>query len=303
LNELLPIFLNNLLPIFLAAGAGYALSRFTELDPRPLSRLALYIFSPCLIFTLITQSKLTNDDMLRMVVFATAIVFLVGALTLLLTKLFRFERRVTAAILLTSMFMNAGNFGLPVVLFAFGEAALSHASLFFVTEATLVYTLGVVVASMGSVNIRQALGNLFKIPNLYAVLLALVFLYTGMEVPIPLARTTKLLGDASIPVLLILLGLQFKSAGWSGKLVPLAVTGTMRLAVSPLIAWLLSWSLGVGGVVRQATVLQAAMPAAVLNIVLATEFDAEPSLVTAAVFLTTLLSPFTLTPILAYLGA
>jgi len=53
----------------------------------------------------------------------------------------------------------------------------------------------------------------------------------------------------------------------------------------------------------QAVVLEAAMPVAVLTTILATEFDAEPTFVTTAVLVTTLISPFTLTPLLAFLGA
>jgi predicted permease len=45
------------------------------------------------------------------------------------------------------------------------------------------------------------------------------------------------------------------------------------------------------------------MPVAVLTTVLALEFEVEPSFVTAAVLITTLLSPLTLTPLLAILGA
>jgi len=303
LNELFNIFLNNLLPVFLIAGAGYALSRLFDLDPRPLSRVVLYLFSPCLIFTLLTQSQLSSDDMLRTVALATLTVILIGGLTWMIGKLLKFDRQILAAVLLTSMFMNSGNFGMPVVLFAFGQSALSHSSLFFVTTASLTYTLGVVVASMGSASLRQALVNLVKIPNLYAVGLALVFMRTGWQVPLPLARTAKLLGDASIPTLLVVLGLQFKNINLSGKIIPLAVTTSIRLLAGPLIALLLCQPLGITGAARQSTVLEAAMPAAILTIVLATEYNALPAFVTTAVLVTTLLCPFTLTPLLAYLGA
>jgi malate permease and related proteins len=50
-------------------------------------------------------------------------------------------------------------------------------------------------------------------------------------------------------------------------------------------------------------VIQSAMPSAVLTTVLATEYDTEPSFVTSVVFVTTILSPLTLTPLLAIMGA
>ena len=59
--------------------------------------------------------------------------------------------------------------------------------------------------------------------------------------------------------------------------------------------------LGLTGAARQAAILQASMPAAVITTVLALEFDAAPAFVTSVVFVSTLLSPLTLTLLIAYL--
>lgn len=303
MSELFVLFLNNLLPILLASGAGYLLAKLTNLNPRPVSQVTFYIFSPCLVFTLLTQNNLGNGNILRIMLFSAISILLVGALTLIVGLLLKLERHVLVGMLLTSMFVNAGNYGLPVVLFAFGQTALSYASLFFVTNAILMYTLGVVIASMGTAGLAQALGGLIKIPAVYALLLALLIMRTGWKVPLPLDRTVTLLGNASIPAMLVLLGMQFKNVSWSGKMLPLSITSLMRLVISPALTLLLVPLFGITGFARQASVLQAGMPAAVLNTILATEYNIEPSLITAAVFVTTLLSPLTLTPLLAYLGA
>ncbi|MEW5871323.1 MAG: AEC family transporter [Chloroflexota bacterium] len=303
MNQLLNLFLDNLLPIFLAAGAGYLLARLTSITPSALSRVIFYIFSPCLIFSLLTHSQLSNDDILHSILFAVCAILLIGAFTWLAGKLLRLDRRTLAGVLIASMFMNAGNFGLPVVMFAFGETALSYASLFFVADAMLAYSLGVIIASSGSASLRQALINLLKIPTIYALVLALLFLRTGWQIPVPLERTTTLLGNASVPAMLVLLGLQLSKANWKGKALPITLASFMRLVVGPAIVLLLSPIFGLSGAARQANVLESGMPTAVLTTVLATEYDAEPSLVTAIVFISTLLSPLTLTPLLAYLGA
>jgi predicted permease len=204
--------------------------------------------------------------------------------------------------LITSIFANAGNFGLPVTSFAFGETALAYATLFFVTNAVLTNTAGVVIISMGSTNFKKALSNLFKIPVLYALILAILVMSMGWRVPLPVDRTVKILGDASIPTLMVLIGVQFHSVKLKGKIIPLTLASVMRLLVSPTLALGLSAIFGLYGPARQAVVLEAAMPAAVLNTVLATQFDTEPTFVTEVVAVTTILSAFTLTPLLAYLG-
>ena len=303
MSELLIIFLNNLLPVLLASSAGFLLARLLHVSPSALSRVIFYIFSPCLIFTLLTQSELSDGDILRVGLFTATVILLLGAVAFLAGKIARLERRTLAGMVLASMFMNAGNFGLPVVLFAFGEHALSYASLFFVANAILSYTVGVMTASMGSANIPQAFTNLFKIPFIYALALALFFMRTDWQVPIPLERTAELLGDASIPAMLVLLGMQLESANLSGQAVPLTLATGIRLLVSPLLALALGPVFGLVGAARQAVTLEASMPTAVLTTVLATEYDAQPTLVTAVVFVSTLLSPLTLTPLLAFLGA
>lgn len=300
--SLLGLFLNNLLPILLAAAAGYLLARRFQMDPRPLSQVIFYIFSPCLLFTLLTQSQLSNGDILRMMSFAAANILLIGGLAWMGGRLFRLPRQTLAAVMLATMFMNAGNFGLPATQFAFGETALAYASLYFVTDSMLSYSLGVVIASLGTVNARQAFTNLIKVPNIYALALALFFMGTGWQIPPVIERTTTLLGEASVPAMLVLLGLQFQRVRWQGNILPLALVNGLRLIAAPVLAWMLSPLFGLQGPSRQAGILQSAMPTAVLTTVLATEYDADPPLVTATVFSTTLLSALTLTPILALLG-
>lgn len=303
MNRLIVIFLNNLLPVFLIAGAGYWLTRWLQVEARSVSRLIFYVLSPCLIFNLITQNQLKQADVLRMLILLALLMAAIGALILVVGKALHFSRKTLAATLLAGLFMNAGNYGLPVVMFAFGDTALAYASLFFVINAVLTYTLGVLIASLGTVSFPKAMGNLFKIPSMYALGLALLFLFTGWKIPLPLERTTTLLGDASLPVMLTLLGMQLTANKWQGKLSPLVVASAARLVAAPLLALWLGPVIGLKGASYQAAVIESGMPTAVLTTVVATEYDAAPSLVTMIVFVTTLLSPLTLTPLLAYLGA
>lgn len=301
--ELIGLFANNILPVFLIAGAGYVLGKFTRMDPRPISQVVFYIFSPCLLFTLLTTNRLSGGEISRVMAFATATTLLLGLLTLLIGLAMRMPRPTLAGVLLGSMFMNAGNFGLPVVLFAFGETALSYAGLYFVTVSILTYSLGAVIASMGKESLAKSLVKLFRVPVIYGVILALVFLITGQQVPTLLARTTAVLGNASIPGMLILLGLQLRTIVWTKNPAPITLASGMRLLAGPLLALALAPLFGLTGPARQALVLESAMPAAVSNILLATEFNADPPFVSALVLATTLLTPLTLTLLLAYLGA
>jgi len=241
--------------------------------------------------------------MLRMVGFAVASILTVGAITWLLGRLIRLERKMLAAVVLCALTINAGNYGLSLNLFAFGEEALAYASLFFVTSAAITYTLGVTIASMGKASLADSLKGLLKIPVVYVVPLALVFIYKNWGLPLPLTRTVSLLSDAAIPGMLIVLGLQLQSSQRTHNIRALFLASGMRLLGGLGVGLLLATVFGLKGMAYNAGVLEASMPTAVLATILSTEYDAEPAFVTTAVFASTLLSPLTLTPLLLMLGA
>jgi predicted permease len=303
LSELFALFFNNLFPILLVACIGFALAKLLKINPRPLSQVIFYIFSPVLVFNLITHSQLSNQDILRTLVFTMVLMICVGSLTWLLGSILRLDRRTLAAVLITAMFMNAGNYGLPLTSFAFGETALAFASVFFVVNAMFTNTLGIVIASSGSMSVMDAIKGLVKFPAIYALSLGILFLQFSWKLPSGVERTVTLLSNAAIPCMLVLLGMQLVNIRLDGQMRPLILTSSMRLLVAPLIAFGLTRLFGMSGASYQAVVVEAAMPVAVMTTILATEFEAEPTFVTTAVLVTTLLSPLTLTPLLAFLGA
>jgi predicted permease len=153
LSELFTLFFNNLFPILLATAIGFALAKLLKINPRPLSQVIFYIFSPILVFKLITSSQLSNRDILNTLLIVLIMMAAVGVLTWLIGRALKFDRKILAAVLITAMFMNAGNYGLPLTSFAFGAAALAFASVFFVVNAMFTNTVGIVIASAGSMSV------------------------------------------------------------------------------------------------------------------------------------------------------
>jgi predicted permease len=303
LSELFTLFFNNLFPILLAAGIGFALAKLLKINPRPLSQVIFYIFSPILVFKLMIGSQLSNKDIFQTLAIASILMAMVGILTWLIGRALKFDRKILAAVIITAMFMNAGNYGLPLTDFAFGAAALAFASVFFVVNAMFTNTIGVVIASSGSMSVLTAIKGLVKFPAIYALAAGILFLRFNWQLPSGLDRVVTLLSNAAIPCMLVLLGMQLVNIRLNGQRLPLILTSSMRLFIAPLLAIALTRLFHVSIPATQAVVLEAAMPVAVMTTILATEFEVEPSFVTAAVLLTTLLSPLTLTPLLAFLGA
>ena len=291
------------MPIFLAAGAGYALGRRFQLDLRSLSRVAFFVFSPCLVFDSLSHSDLSGAEFAQIGVVSLGVCVIVAALALLAGRALRLDRHTLATFVVAATFGNAGNFGLAVSKFAFGDAALSRAVIYYVFNSLAVYTLGVAVAASGRRPLRDVIRHALILPTTIAVAVAVLMRLAGLATPQPVDRAVSLLSQAAIPVMLMLLGLQLASI----REFPRSRLGLMALAagsqriLAPLITLGLALALHLTGVTLQAVVVESAMPAAVITTILAVEYDLDATLVSGAVVLSTLLSPLTLTPLIAFL--
>ena len=301
-SELFNTFANNLLPVLILSAAGFLLGRALPIDSRSLGRVIFYLFSPVLVFDLLLHNKLPFDEMALTMGFCLAVFVVMSLITLAIARLARLDRLSTMAVLLTAAFGNTGNYGLPLVSFAFGENALAHATLYFVTTSILFNTVGVLIASMGHLDLKQAALGLWKVPTMYAVILALVLNQFSVTLPLPVERTIGLAADGSIPAMIVLLGVELSRVKWSHSLRVVGLSAGLRLVIGPAVGLALAIPFGLQGAALQGNISQTAMPAAVTTTVLATEYKLDSSLVTAIVYLGTLLSPFTLTPLLVYLG-
>jgi predicted permease len=272
-------------------------------DSRSLGRVVFYVFSPLLIFNLLLNNQLELKEAGIVIIFTVSIVSTMGVITYVLGSLLRIERHILMTILITSMFANTGNYGLPLVSFAFGEDALPYAAIYFVTTTFLFFSVGVFLASLGHMNVKDAALGLFKIPSLYAVLLAVLINIFQLKLPTPVLRTVDLAAGGSIPLMLILLGVELSRVEVAANLRALQLSVALRLLVAPLIALLIALLFGLHNPVRGAVVTQASMPSIVSSAVLAMEYQLDSKFVTSVIFISTLLSPLTLTPLLVFLGA
>jgi predicted permease len=144
-----------------------------------------------------------------------------------------------------------------------------------------------------------------RVPLAYAAILGLVLNLGNVTIPEPLLKAIHLLGQASIPTMLTVLGLQlaetFRSKQRALPLPALATVIAMRLLLAPAIAWAAAWAVGLGALTRNVVVLESAMPTAVLTTILAAEFESDPAFASLCVMSTTLASLPTVTILLNWL--
>jgi predicted permease len=298
---LLSIFASDVLPILLVALVGFLSARFLKADVKTLSRIIFNALSPCLVFNLLVTSRISPDEFGRMVLFSVCVILGVGLIARLVTLPFKLDRGIVSALLIVVMFSNSGNYGLSVNSFAFGQDALARATIYFVTSSILMYTVGVFLASSGQSGYRKALMGVFKIPAVYGVAAAAIVMLTNVTLPPVIMRPIELLSSAALPMMMMVLGMQLERAVRPEKPWLIGLAATLSLVVSPLLGFGLVNVLGLGGAARQAAMIEAAMPTAVVTTILALEYNVMPSFVTNVVFVSTLLSPFTVTVLIALL--
>jgi len=300
------ILYGNLFPIFLVVGVGYLIERLLHPDIQSASRLTFYAMSPCLVFDSLVRSQVGSDEMGRIGLVAVVVMLTTGGIAWLLARPLRLSPRQTSAFVLVAIFVNSGNYGLSLTELAFGEEALARAIVYFVMSTVLLYTLGVYIAALGGQGkgVGSALRSILRVPAVYALALAGLVRTTGFTLPLPLTKAVSLLGRAAIPVMLLILGMQLATISVSDSEWGLpGLTSLIRLVIAPLLALALVGLVGLDGAGRQATVVEASTPTAVSTIILALEFGLDATLVTGTVFLTTILSPITLTVLIAFLQA
>jgi predicted permease len=299
---LLSVLVEIVLPVFLIIGAGFLTARVKSLDAHTLSRVALYIMGPALVFSKLVETTLTRTDLSQIVVFTVTGTLLVMALSWVVARLMRLDQSTESAFVLTSSFVNSGNYGLPLVLFAFGQDGLERALIYFVTGAFMVNTLAVFVASRGKARVTTSFINIFKVPMIYAIAIAFAVRATGFVVPDFIFQPLEMVGDAAIPLMLLLVGVQLARSSVRSQVGLICAAASVRLVGGAVVGIVLAALLGLSGVTRQACIVEHATPTGVMTSILALEFGTDPEFVTGVIFATTLASIATMTLLVAWLG-
>jgi predicted permease len=299
--ELFAIFVNILTPVFALVLTGYWLGPLLQLDARTLSRFAYYILTPAFLFNVLSGATIPATLAVRMALFMLAVATGGIVIAYLIARAARLSPEVTAAHLLVAAFGNVGNFGLPIIQFKLGDAALAPASFYFLVLSIFGFVVGVMAATWRKGSGAGAMLAAFRTPAIIAGLLAFVVNWLAVPVPLFAERGVSLLAGAMIPTMLVTLGVQLAGMGPPHISRDVLLASIVRLVVGPVLAWLLVIPFALSGVERGAGILQASMPAAVLAVLIALEHDLMPAFVTTAVLLSTLISAVTLTVVLALL--
>lgn len=257
-----------------------------------MARMSMTLSVPALIFTALMKTEIDPKALTTLTV-AAIVAYLV--LSVVFWALLRLGRLSQRTYLGPMIFGNTGNVGLPLALFAFGEAGFAYAVVVFAVMAIFSFTAGVWLVSGGGSPLRA-----LREPVTWGTLLGALFLWQGWHTPTWLTNSLSLLGQIAIPMMLITLGVAVArlNAQHLGRAFGMSL---LRVLVCLGVGVIVGTWLGLEGEAFAILVLQVATPVAVTSYMLAEKYGADADAVAGLVIASTLIAVVSLPLTLAFL--
>ena len=294
LPGLLNTFLDYLLPIFLVIALSAYLGKKLELDTKMLSSLVVNVFTPFLVIQTLSASRLEGSEVGKiavMALIAPTIMLLAG---IGFSRLLKLNQDMEGAFVLSVFLGNMAAMGFSINEFVYGPEGLQRAVLFFAVATAYTTPVAIFFASRGKRSAKDSLMNVVRSPITYATILGLVLNFTNRHLPLPLERFTGLMAQSTVPGLLIILGVQLGRIKVRFNIGPVIAASATRLILAPLAGIALAAMLGMTGLTRSVSVIEASVPTALFATAFAIEFGSDGDFTTAVSLVTTIGSVITL---------
>lgn len=286
MSSVLSALANVVFPVILVVAVGVLLGRYQKIDASSLSRMALYALVPCLTFDTLLSTKVELIEFFRI---SSSYLLGVSALALIAFLTARNLPISKRSFILSVILGNNGNFGLPMAFFALGQEGLELALMVFLTSILVSFIVGPAILSRQG-NLGQSLTDVLKLPLIWFAVLGWTFNLLHLHIPDMFSKGVHLLAQATVPVLLLSLGLQIAKTGWRLPKRAVWFSVVLRLLGGPLVTYLVTQLLGIEDLAREVLMLSSTMPTAVNAFLLASELQGDAEMVADTVVITTLLS-------------
>jgi predicted permease len=276
--SLISAFTQAVLPVLSVAGVGYVLGVYTDTDPEPLSTVTLYVLVPALVFHSLATTEIGGGEGVRIVLVAVVLTLVMWGISEGVAFFLSDGTKNRNGLVLAGAFPNTANYGIPLSVFAFPSVGRATAILYVVGSTVMLYTVGVYVATRDAAGSSLgAVKRVARIPLVYAVVAGVAAnAFLSIDAEVAAFETLRLVGDSSIPIMLIVLGVQLARATPSGAVRDVALANIVRLVVAPVVAVPVVLAFGFTNPdVARVVLLEASTPVAVSTVILAVEFGGD----------------------------
>lgn len=284
--------LTTLVPVFVPISVGFVWKKLDKpYDTGLVTTLVMSVGAPCLVLSTLSREQIQLSTLVSMGAATGCALALLAVTGLGLLMLIGLPYR---SYLPPLVFGNTGNLGLAVCLFAFGKEGLSLAIVFYVISSICLFTVGTWLWSGVA-----TLGGVVKTPLIYAAVLAVFLLLSGARLPAWINRSVTLIGQITIPLMLITLGVSLSELKIHNLKRVLGLSA-LRLTLGLTIGLLVAYFLGIRGTARGVLLLECMTPVAVFNYLFSARYNNHPEEVAGLVFVSTLSFLLILPAVLLY---
>lgn len=308
--------------IAVVIGVGYVIGRrgyLGENGREVLTKLAFHVASPALLFTTLARADLSVIFSSRLLVTAISTAAVAGAFVAVgLVRRWGLGNITIGA--LCSSYVNAGNLGIPIAVYVLGDASLVAPVLLF--QVIAITPIALTVLDLAEARQAKAeaegdgeggkaspwrrlaapLRNPIAVGSLSGVLVSA----TGVTVPAPVMDPLTLIGNMSVPAVLLAFGISLCGSTLPGRgsdRHPVLLSVALKAVGQPLVAWALATSIfGLRGAPLLDVVVTSALPAAQNLFTYASRYRVGQVLARESILLSTMLSVPVLVVVAALLG-
>lgn len=304
---MLTVFL-KIAAIFAMTAIGFTASKTGVLpaeSKKYLSNLLLFITSPCMIIGSMTSQTLDAHtfELMIQIVAGSFIFFLAAmAVSFLIVKLMRCDREDAGVLMVIITAVNTGFMGFPVTKAIFGNTYFFLMVIQNIVLNIYIYSMMVYQMNYGFRKKEGIKGMLMPMLNMctYALIIGLVLMLLKVQLPDILADFINTIGDATIPVSMIVVGVQLSESS-IGKMLTnkrLITASLCNVILIPALTFLAVNWLPLAPESKLILIFAAAFPCAVVSTAIALKENRNAALMAEGVAMTTLLSMGTL-PVIA----
>lgn len=270
-----------ILPVFLMAAVGYGFARVRGAkvvdDMAGVNRINVELLAPLLLFSALASKDFDVAANLSLILAGVLISLCSGAIAWPIARLLGYDTRTFVP---PMIYNNCGNMGLPLAVLAFGASVLPEAVAMFMAGTLVYFTVGLWIMESGRPGGRLSTLRMFANPMMVAMILGMLFAVLKISLPAMLMTALRMMGEATIPLMLIALGVRMVGVSfghWRIGLVGALVCPLAGLAV----AWGLEPWLTLTAMQRGQMYLFASLPPAVFSFMVAESYQQEPDKVAA----------------------
>jgi predicted permease len=226
--------------------------------------------------------------------FAPSIYLFISVLVLIISavvakKLFLDQKEYSIATV-AAIIGNTGNLGIPLNIAIFGEESIPYTTIINLMNVFIVYTVGVYYYSRGSFDAKASLKNIVKLPILWAAGVAIFLSLNNYKPSEEIMKMLMMGAYASIVMQLFLFGIYLygtKINEISRSLTTWVMS--LKFIFIPSVAFLVLYNIELDAMIKGIIFIELLVPLAIANVNFASLYDCKPKVVTALVFISSVI--------------